>query len=281
MADDFLSKATRELRETGEAPPSEVDAVRARIMSTMRKSARRPSRTMLWVLPIAAVLAASTALATSGSGLRRVWHELLGRAHLVADRPAVEAPAPSFPRAQVEPLTPSVPSAQVVEPTPTELPASPAPVAAPVELPSAPAVANEPAPGPVAEAPKSAPKAAARPSASRPERDAPATETINTPDPEADRDAGTLVLYKKAHRLHFQEQNWAQALDAWNEYLREQPNGTLSVEARYNRALALVRLGRRDEARAALTPFARGEVAGGYRASEAKSLLSALEGSAR
>src|SRR5262249_954398 len=104
---------------------------------------------------------------------------------------------------------------------------------------------------------------------------------IDTPEPQAERDLGPLALYKKAHRLHFQEQNWAEALDAWNEYLREQPNGSLAVEAPYNPPLALLRLARPAPPRAALAPFARGEVAGGYRASEAKSLLSALEGSAR
>jgi hypothetical protein len=278
-ADDYLSKATRELRETGEAPPREVDAVRARIMSTMRKSGRQRSRAMLWMLPIAAVLAASTALATGGAGLRRVWHQLLGRSQPALDRPAIEPASPAASPA-APPVAPSI-AVETPHPAPTDVPVEPAPAALPSPQLASPQldspVANEP-PAPVA--PKSEPKMA-RPSASRPEREAPPIETINTPDPEADRDAGTLVLYKKAHRLHFQEQKWAEALDAWNDYLREQPNGALSVEARYNRALALLRLGRRDEARAALAPFARGEVAGGYRAAEAKSLLSALEGSAR
>jgi hypothetical protein len=39
----------------------------------------------------------------------------------------------------------------------------------------------------------------------------------------------------------------------------------------------LVRLGRRDEARAALTPFASGEL-GGYRQAEARELLTAFDG---
>jgi hypothetical protein len=272
-ADDYLEKATRELRETGEAPPSEVDAVRARILGTMRKSGRRPARTMLWVLPIAAVLAASTALATSGTSLRQVWHQLLGRAH-------VETTPPAPVEVRAAPRAPETRAPETRAPEPIQAPEPPAPVAAPVEPPT-PVAEELPARPAAPEAPRPAAKVAARPSATRPEREAPPVESINTPEPEADRDAGTLSLYKRAHKLHFQDQNWAQALDAWNDYLREQPNGSLSVEARYNRALALARLGRRDEARAALTPFARGEVAGGYRAAEAKSLLTALEGSAR
>jgi hypothetical protein len=279
-ADDFFSKATRELRESGEAPPGEVDAVRARIMSTMRKSRRRSARTLAWVLPIAAVLAASTALATGGVGLRQAWHRFLGYAHITTDRQAVEP----TPRAvtSVETITPPSKAPETPEPpAPPPADETPAAVATNEPAPPPPAVANEPAAPPPIEARKIPPKTAPRPSAPPPEPEAPRAATINTPEPEADRDAGTLTLYKKAHRLHFQEQKWAQALEAWNDYLREQPNGSLSVEARYNRALALVRLGRRDEARAALTPFARGEVAGGYRAAEAKSLLAALDGSAR
>jgi hypothetical protein len=230
---------------------------------------------MLWVLPIAAVLAASTALATSGTSLRQVWHQLLGRAH-------VETTPPAPVEVRAVPRDPETRAPERIQtPEPIQAPDTPAPVAEPVAPPEP--VAEEPPARPAApEMPRVAPKPAARASASRPEREAPPpVESINTPEPEAERDAGTLFLYKKAHKLHFQDQNWAQALDAWNDYLRQEPNGSLSVEARYNRALALVRLGRRDEARAALTPFARGEVAGGYRAAEAKSLLTALEGSAR
>jgi len=50
----------------------------------------------------------------------------------------------------------------------------------------------------------------------------------------------------------------------------------LLVDARWQRALCLVQLGRRDEARAALEPFARGEV-GAYRRDEAQSLLDTLQ----
>jgi hypothetical protein len=53
----------------------------------------------------------------------------------------------------------------------------------------------------------------------------------------------------------------------------------LSPEARYNRAIALARLGRNAEAAAALEPFARGDY-GAYRQSEANALLNALRPSA-
>jgi len=47
--------------------------------------------------------------------------------------------------------------------------------------------------------------------------------------------------------------------------------------AHYNRALCLVRMGRREEARGALMPFANGSF-GGYRQAEARSLIDALGG---
>jgi hypothetical protein len=110
-----------------------------------------------------------------------------------------------------------------------------------------------------------------------PAPEAPAT----TAAAQDDGEAASLKLYKSAYRLHFVEQNFAAALAGWDAYLRSAPTGSLVVEARYNRAIALVRLGRRGDAEAALGPFARGEVSGGYRAREARELLDALNASSR
>lgn len=85
------------------------------------------------------------------------------------------------------------------------------------------------------------------------------------------------VLYRKAHELHFHGRDHAAALAAWNTYLAVESTGRFAVEARYNRALVLARLGRYAEAREALLPFARGEVATGYREAEAKQIVERLE----
>jgi hypothetical protein len=87
-------------------------------------------------------------------------------------------------------------------------------------------------------------------------------------DPEAS-------LYAAAHRAHFVAHDPAAALGYWDAYLARYPQGRFAPEARYNRALALVRLGRRQEAAAALAPFASGAY-GDYRRSEARELLDAL-----
>jgi TolA-binding protein len=85
----------------------------------------------------------------------------------------------------------------------------------------------------------------------------------------------TLDLYRAAHQAHFVDRDYGRALKAWNDYLKAAPHGSLVPEARYNRALCLVRLGRADEARAALTPFATGQY-GTYRREDAQKLLAAL-----
>jgi hypothetical protein len=82
-------------------------------------------------------------------------------------------------------------------------------------------------------------------------------------------------LYREAHRSHFVVRDFAAALVAWDRYLGVASGAPLGVEARYNRALCLVRLGMYREAREALGAIARGEQ-GAYRQREARALLSHL-----
>jgi hypothetical protein len=84
------------------------------------------------------------------------------------------------------------------------------------------------------------------------------------------------ILYLAAHRAHFVTRDPGAALAAWDAYLKAYPRGRFSLEATYNRAIALVRLGRLDEGKRALAPFASGAY-GGYRQSEARGLLDAMD----
>jgi hypothetical protein len=84
--------------------------------------------------------------------------------------------------------------------------------------------------------------------------------------------ATSLQLYQSAHELHFRKRDFGAALAAWEAYLIRAATGPLALEARYNRAVCLTRLGRSTEARSALLPFARGDY-GGYRQAEANALL--------
>jgi TolA-binding protein len=81
-------------------------------------------------------------------------------------------------------------------------------------------------------------------------------------------------LYRLAHEAHFTSHDYARALAGWDAYLKAAPGGRLATEARYNRAICLLRLGRDAEARRALEPFASGML--GYRQNEARELLEEL-----
>jgi TolA-binding protein len=97
-----------------------------------------------------------------------------------------------------------------------------------------------------------------------------------TSAPRAEALDPNLVLYRAAHTAHFVDHDPARALAGWDAYIAAAPNGPFAPEARYNRALSLVRLGRKAEARAALEPFANG-THGGYRQVEAQALMERLE----
>lgn len=109
----------------------------------------------------------------------------------------------------------------------------------------------------------------------RVEAPAPVALPTTVPSPRSPVDPAERRTYREAHALHFDARDPARALDAWERYLRAYPGGRFAVEARYNRALCLVRLDRRDDARAALRPFADGSH-GAYREREARALLEAL-----
>lgn len=91
------------------------------------------------------------------------------------------------------------------------------------------------------------------------------------PDHTADPDAEARA-YELAHRAHFSSRSPKRALLAWNTYLRDYPHGVFELEAKFNRALCLVLLGRYSQAAVALRPFAIGK-RHEYRREEANMLL--------
>ncbi len=277
---DAFDRAVKALRETGEASAEDVARTRRRVLETLHRSERRGRRTFWVLLPIAAVLAGGAAFAKDSDVVQRVWTG-------VAESVGILAPAEKtvLPVRPLERQGAAISSAPVAEPeavpiAPHVEAAASAAIAAPPREPAARHEALAPAPRRVrrpegGESVATAPRTAASVAAAEPEAPGAASAAAN------DGEASSLTLYKDAYRLHFVEQRYAEALAAWDEYLRAAPAGRLVVEARYNRAIALVRLGRRSDAEAALAPFARGEVSGGYRASEARNLLEVLNGSSR
>lgn len=220
-----------------------------------------------------------------------------------------EAPKPKPPIARVASSAPAVPADPSVRVTPGEPvdqivaaaePIAPLDTPLPQILPAAPV-----APAPPAEAVASAeparvaaPARATAPSR-KPDR---AAADRTTPDRTADRvtaedpllaakpaplapaaepapalAADAPDLYRAAHQIHFHDNEPARALAAWDAYLASQPSGRFAVEARYNRAMSLIRLRRYRDAVTALEPFARGDVLpAGYRQSEAQRLSERL-----
>lgn len=86
-------------------------------------------------------------------------------------------------------------------------------------------------------------------------------------------EAAELRLFRAAHELHFQGSDGEAALRAWNRYLAAYPHGALAEEARYNRAVCLLRLGRTGDAEGDLSALAADP--GAFRAREAKLLQAA------
>jgi TolA-binding protein len=239
MTDDLLKEATRALHEESADDGADGRFTRARVMASLHQGKVRRRTRLAFILPLAACLAAGTAWGAATGRLPAMFHavgQLVGYSHGPhgASEPKANARAASGSRKALPPTA----SAPIV--------ATPAPIA---EAPPAPAPAKKEVAAPSAKPSPSLGSSAAF--------------------QDADGD-----LYRLAHEAHFTSHDYARALTGWNAYLQAAPNGRLATEARYNRAICLLRLGRDPEARQALEPFASGKL--GYRQNEARELLEEL-----
>jgi hypothetical protein len=239
MSKDLLAEATRALREAESITEFEARATRTRVLTGLQQTRVRHRTRLAFLLPIAASFVAVSAWGAASGRARLALEELERFVGIPVSAPIS---AKATPKRRAAPPLSDAPS-----PEPALLEASPEPEPEPEPAKAAPFVARA----------ESSTRAMVGPSSSsRP----------------AEREDPSLALYRSAHRAHFVDHDPARALSGWDAYLGAAPNGVFAPEARYNRALSLVRLGRTQEARSALEPFANGAY-GGYRKDEAKALL--------
>ena len=234
---DDAARTLRDATRTREDPRSA--GTRARILVSHRAARSRAAQASVWLLAAAALL-----VVFGGSTAWAYWTGRIGSGPRDV-RPAPTQPAPERPREPSHARGSSVSGTS-------------APVVAPPVV--VPAVVAPPPPATGERSAESTP-------AQRP-----------TPEPRVEEitDPTERRVYAEAHALHFEQHDDARAIDAWARYLAAYPRGRFALEARYNRALCLVRAGREDEAREALAPFALG-THDGYRQREAREILEALD----
>jgi hypothetical protein len=254
--DDRLERAFRSVRaiEDGQNPRADetLDRVLANLAASKVRTTAGRRAVRVW-LPAAAVLAVSAvAAARLGSWTART------------------APAPADHPGAVAAGSAHVPSGLGTAPLEVE-PSAPPAADAPDE-----AVATRPGATPD-DRPDRSPAASAgharRPSSSgvstSPVTVASASARAQVVAPDDDE------TFAAAHRLHFGGADPSAALSAWDDYLRRFPDGRFVPEARYNRAIDLLKMGRTAAAREALQPFADG-VYGTYRSEEARAILRSM-----
>ena len=313
--ESFAETLVNAARQVVDETPGERAATARRIHESFARQRQERKRHLKIIALITATLFGSTAFAWfQGWPLPLVPRRTAAVAPVppverVRSTPRGHAAAP-VPEVVVPPQPPAAPTpAEIaappppVAPTPAEIaappPPAPAEIAAPppaVQAPRVPAVAPPPiAPPPpralpVPHAHETAPRPAsspigapripgasiARAPAPLPEPVAPVAQATVAPPPPPDTvPSAELARYRVAHAAHFHGKDPAAALAAWDAYLAAYPDGQLVLEARYDRALVLIKLARWAAAEAALQPFASAPV-GSYRQAEAVRLIDGI-----
>jgi tetratricopeptide (TPR) repeat protein len=266
MTDDVLAPWIAAYREENPGTALDANAIRRRVFAAFASRQRRRFGAMRFVLPVAATFFGSVALAASQGVLPRLdevreWLGMSASGKRAAEdgrvRGAVEvcrAPPPAVRRDDA--LRAAEPERPAIAPPPFSI----------ADLPVGPS-----APTPVARS-KAAPVGRSGAAPVAPSETAPAP--LEAPHERRDALSADLRAYQTAHRLHFDGGDPLRALAAWDAYLDAYPADTFAPEARFNRAVCLLRLGRRAEARSVLVPIAESSFAFGR--DRARALLDAM-----
>jgi len=248
MSEDPLFAATRALRELSEVDTDTEHFTRAKILRDVRQRQRKRVRRGLLAIPLAALAMGSVAMAATGGYLPAPVQQWVTRVTGIEPKSLRAKPGSD----RFERL--SLPSVAAVTDRTSSMPTAPLAPSALAPETAAAVLSN------------SAAAFASSAKASDPVGDSSMTEE-------------EFERYRLAHEAHFVKKDPAAALLAWNEYLAHAPKGRLALEARYNQALCLLKLGRTQEARHALVPFVAGSY-GSYRRQEARALIATLDADA-
>ncbi len=242
--DRLLSRSARALRDEVDGQTGDAADTRARILATKDQSASRS----MWAMAAAIVLAVGLGGSTAWAWWTGRLETLIGGANV----PSMQHAEPRSKRAK--------PPEIETPPAENAIPVTSIATSANVERESIPTVLEPQRVRPAVENVPMLPESLAQ-----------GLSEQQPVDPVERR------AYDVAHALHFIQRSSDRAIGAWDAYLSAYPNGRFALEASYNRAICLVRLGRTQEARSALEPFATG-ARGGYRQREAAALIEALQG---
>jgi hypothetical protein len=282
MSVDELLGAIRAADAAGDDEAELAVATRLRVARSLETRARSRHQLVGLATTLGILFGCTVSWALATGHIATLWSQ---PPPMLAPEPP---PAPSPPNKQPvrrRPAKPAHPAQPPETPGTHETPELPDDVLdVPTDVPEVPEgrVASDMAAQPAPAAPEIAPAAAASvdprpPPEAAPPEVAPVPRPAAPPRPPRPAPQVVEALYRRAHDLHFHGGDPAVALAAWNAYLAAEPGGRFSIDARYNRALLLIRLRRYAEARAALAPFARGQVRPeGYRQHEAEQLVERL-----
>ena len=276
--DALLADAVSAARQRAQLGVDEGAATRLRLRESLTRGSTRRRRRLTIIAAVIASLFGSTAYA-----LVTGWRPPpLSPTTVASVTPAIEPPVieerPHVERRKTVVRPTAAPPVVAVAVAPVE-------VAPGVEPPVAPTPSTA-APSTTAPSTTTTARSTTAPSTTAPSTTAPSTtaprvastapsnrDPNSTPSPPAR--SAELAAYRIAHGAHFRGNDPKAALAAWDAYLAKFPDGQLAPEARYDRALVLIKLKRLAEAKQALAPFAAAPV-GSYRQREAAKLLEAL-----
>lgn len=280
---DLLRKAAEAMRAERTGHTAGSGFTRARILNDVRAGRKKRNRWWRIGFPVGIILAGTTAWASASGKWPEVWVSVSTLLNLpvtdngASERSLATAKSHATPKPRLPGARDSASESAVAVPTePTATPEATA-LLEPTSAVATRAEATRPPKLEPALQAKHDPRNSTRPrhsnvapSPATPPT-APAADVPLPPALEAE-----IQAFRKADDLYRRVGDLRAAVSAYQQYVRSYPAGRFVPEAKYNSALALLKLGRAMEARTLLTPFAEGAY-GSYRQGAARKLLDALD----